>query len=190
MKKKKSIVISVGHGRNAAGRYDPGAVSKDGKYEEHKIEREIAKYAADYLGCELINYDGKMSLAQRIAKVNALNPDFTAEIHLNAGGGTGTETFYYHGSPTGKRAADEICRQISEAFGVRNRGAKVRLNSRGSDYFGFIRQTKPCAVLIETLFIDCPADLEKIRTRNGMKKCGQAIGRALEKAVVNYNKEK
>lgn len=176
----RKIVISIGHGKSATGAYDPGAVSKDKKYEEHKIAREIGRYAAEYLGCKLINYDGTLCLTQRIKKVNTLRPDFTAEIHLNAGRGTGTETFYYHGSPTGKRVADEICRQIAEAFGVKNRGAKVKLNSSGKDYFGFIRQTDPCAVLVETLFIDSTSDLKKIKTDSGMKACGQAIGKALE----------
>jgi N-acetylmuramoyl-L-alanine amidase len=176
----KKILISVGHGKNSYGKYDSGAVSKDGKYQEHKIAREIAKYAAEYLGCEIINYKGDLSLPERIKKVNMLLPDFAAEIHLNAGGGTGTETFYYHGSPTGKKAAEKICKNIAEEFKVKNRGSKVRLNSNGKDYFGFIRQTKPCAILIETLFIDCPADLEKIKTKDGMKKCGEAIGKALE----------
>ena len=171
----KKILISVGHGKNNYGNYDSGAVSKDGKYHEHKIAREIAKYASEYLGCKIINNKGNLSLTERIKLVNKLMPDFAAEIHLNAGGGTGTETFYYHGSPTGKKAAEKICKNISDEFNVKNRGAKIRLNSNGKDYFGFIRQTKPCAILIETLFIDCPADLKKIYTKEGMKKCGAAI---------------
>ena len=168
---KKKICLCVGHGKNAWGRYDPGAVSKDQKYHEHRIAKKIAKYAADYLGCDLINHDGSLCLSERIKAVNAGNYDFAADIHLNAGGGTGTEVYYYHGSPTGKRAAEEICRSISETMGVKNRGAKVRLNSSGRDYFGFIRQTKPCAVLIETVFIDCGSDLAKVRTEEGCKKC-------------------
>ena len=180
---KRKIVLCVGHGRNARGRYDPGAVSKNGKYHEHRIARKIAKYAADYLGCDLINHDGKSCLSRRIKAVNAGDYDFAADIHLNAGGGTGTEVYYFHGSPTGKRAAQEICREISSALGVRNRGAKVRLNSSGKDYFGFIRQTRPCAILIETVFIDSEKDLDKIKTEEGCKKCGIAIGKALEKAL-------
>ena len=74
-------------------------------------------------------------------------------------------------------------------MGVKNRGAKVRLNSSGRDYFGFIRQTKPCAVLIETVFIDCESDLAKVRTEEGCKKCGIAIGKALEKSLYTGAKK-
>ncbi len=181
----KETVISVGHGKNQAGKYDPGAVSRDKKYHEFRIAREIAKYAADYLQCDLINYGGDRNLPQRIKDVNRGNYGFAAEIHLNAGGGKGTETFYYHGSPTGRRAANEICKNVSAALGVRNRGAKVRVNPDGTDYFGFIRQTKPCAVLEEAVFIDCDSDLEKVKTQVGMKTCGEAIAKGIENALAD-----
>ncbi len=184
----KKICLCVGHGKNAFGKYDPGAVSKDGKYHEHKLAAAIARYAAEYLQCDLVNADGSKCLSQRIKAVNAGDYDFAADIHLNAGGGTGTETFYYHGSPTGKKAADLICGSIAGTLGVRNRGAKVRLNSYGSDYFGFIRSTKPCAVLIETVFIDNSGDLAIIRTDSGCRKCGEAIGKALEKLFASGKK--
>lgn len=174
---KKNICISVGHGRSGKGRYDPGACS--GKYEEFKIAREIAKYAAEELDCDIINYDGNLSLVNRINKINASKYDFVLEVHLNAGGGTGTEVYYYHGSPTGKKAATAICKEISTVFGCKNRGAKTKLNQYGQDYFGIIRQTKPCAILVETLFIDSKTDLAKIKTPTGQKKCGQAIAKAL-----------
>ena len=177
---EKKICISVGHGRSAKGVYDPGACN--GKYQEFKIAREIAKYAADELGCDIINYEGNMTLVQRINEINKRNYNFVMEIHLNAGGGTGTEVYYYHGSPTGKKAAEAICKEISQTFNVRNRGAKVKLNAYGSDYFGFIRQTKPCAILVETLFIDSNSDLANVKTALGQKKCGQAIARAIKNA--------
>lgn len=180
---KKKILLCAGHGVNAKGTYDPGAVSKDGKYHEHKLAVKIVKYAAEYLGCDTCNLDCKKCLNDRIKAVNKGGYDFAADIHLNAGGGTGTEVYYYHGSPTGKRAAVAITDEISKSLGIRNRGPKVRLNSQGRDYFGFIRCTKPCTVLIETAFIDSASDLKIISTEEGCKKCGEAIGRALEKAL-------
>ena len=38
------ICFIVGHGKSKTGGYDSGAVSKDGKYHEFKIIKEIAKY--------------------------------------------------------------------------------------------------------------------------------------------------
>lgn len=179
----KRICIIVGHGRSKYGGYDSGAVSPDGRYQEFRIAKEIAKYAADYLGCDLMNYEGNLYLTDRIAAVNRSDYGFVAEIHLNAGGGTGTECFYYNGSPTGKKAAQAVTDEISKTLSVRNRGAKVRLNDNGKDYFAIIRDTRPTAILVEAVFIDNGKDVSLVSTADGQRRCGEAIGRALEKSL-------
>lgn len=186
------ICIIVGHGKSKDGGYDSGAVN--GSYHEFKIAREIAKYAAEHLNAnydvkaDLMNYDGSLYLTDRIKKVNKADYDFIAEIHLNAGGGTGTETYYYHGSPTGKKVADQISKEISSALGVKQRsngtddgGDKVRLGKNGKDYFAIIRDTEPTAVLVETVFIDTASDLAKVKTADGQKECGIAIAKGIAK---------
>lgn len=179
----KKVCIIVGHGKSKTGGYDSGALSSDGKIQEFKIAKEIAKYAADYLGCSLMNYNGDLYLTDRIKKVNAADYDFIAEIHLNAGGGKGVEVFYYHNSPTGLKVSEEICDEIEKTLSVVNRGPKVRLGKNGKDYFAIIRDTKPTAILVETVFIDNASDLAKVKNAEGQKKCGEAIGRAIEKAL-------
>ncbi len=183
-----NICIIVGHGKSKSGGYDSGAVSKDGKYHEFKIAKEIAKYAVDYLNAnyevnaDLMNYDGSLYLTDRIKKVNDANYDFIAEIHLNAGGGKGTEVYYYHDSPTGLKVAQAITGNIAKEFSVPNRGAKVWLNDNGKDYFAIIRETKPCAILVETLFIDNNDELAMLKTTESQKKCGIAIAEGVAAA--------
>lgn len=184
----KRICIIVGHGKSKNGGYDSGAVSRDGKYHEFEIAKRIAKYAADYLGCSLMNYDGSLYLTDRIKAVNRADYDFIAEIHLNAGGGKGSEVYYYHGSPTGLKAAKEISKEIAEEFSVPDRGAKVKLGKNGKDYFAIIRDTKPTAILVETLFIDNEAELELLKSEEGKRRCGEAVGRALERALGTRKK--
>ena len=179
----KRICIIVGHGKSKSGGYDSGAVSRDGRYYEFEIAKRIAKYAADYLGCSLMNYEGNLYLTDRIKAVNRADYDFVAEIHLNAGGGKGTEVYYYNGSPTGLKAAMAVSQEIAEEFNVPDRGAKVKLGKNGKDYFAIIRDTKPTAILVETLFIDNDAELEILKSDEGKKRCGEAIGKALEKAL-------
>lgn len=189
------ICIIVGHGKSKSGGYDSGAVSKDGKIHEFKVAREIAKYAVDYLNAnydicaDLMNYDGSLYLTDRIKKVNAASYDFIAEIHLNAGGGKGTEVYYYHDSPTGLKAAQAITENISKAFSVPNRGAKVWLNDNGKDYFAIIRETKPCAILVETLFIDNNDELAMLKTTEGQKQCGIMIAEGVAAAKGLKKKE-
>lgn len=194
------ICIIVGHGKSETGGYDSGAVSKDGKIHEFKVAREIAKYATEYYNknysetAELMNYDGDLYLKDRIKKVNANKFDFIAEIHLNAGGGTGVETYYYHGSRNGQKYADKICDYIADTLKLKQRanygddrefdtdkdgGDKTKLGKGGKDYFGIVRDTKPTAVLVETVFIDTASDLNKVKTAAGQKKCGEAIAQAI-----------
>ncbi len=197
------ICIIVGHGKSENGGYDSGAVSRDGKYHEFKIAKEIARYAVEYLNAnfditaDLMNYEGNLYLTERIKKVNAENYDFIAEIHLNAGGGTGVETYYYHGSRKSQNYADKICDHVADALNLKQRsnygddkafdpdkdgGDKTKLNSKGKDYFGIIRETKPCAVLVETVFIDTESDLAKVKTDEGQKLCGIAIAEGIAAA--------
>lgn len=177
------ICFIVGHGQSKDGGYDPGAVSGD--FHEFKIARKIAKFAQTYYNsnyteqADCMNYDGDLYLTERIEKVNAADYDFIAEIHLNAGGGTGTECYYSKGDAKGKSYSQAISKAIATAFGVKNRGAKTKVTSSGTDYFGIIRQTKPTAVLIETLFIDTTSDLGKIDDAAGQQKCGEAIAKAV-----------
>ncbi len=176
------ICIIIGHGKSKSGGYDPGACA--GGCQEYRIAKEIAEYAQTYYNstyaehADLMNADADLYLTERIARVNAAGYDFVAEIHLNAGKGTGTECYYHIGGTEGRKYAEAISAGISAAFGVTNRGAKTKANAAGKDYFAIIRETKPTAVLVETLFIDS-ADLSKISTADGQARCGEAIAQAI-----------
>ena len=202
------ICFIAGHGTGKTGGYDPGATN--GSWHEHKIVKEVAKYAQAHYNntyaeqADLMNYDGSLYLTDRIKKVNAAKYNFVAEIHLNAqAGGTdanGTECYYAHGSSKGKKYADKICDYIAEYLGVKQRpngtdsdgGDKIKLGSSGNDYFGIIRQTKCEAVLVETVFISNTSDLSKLKSPEGQKLCGEAIADAVAevrglKKVVGAN---
>lgn len=176
------ICISVGHGKSAGGGYDSGAVG--GGFHEFRIARKIGFYIAEALknyGCDavLINYDADMYLTDRIAYVNRGNFDLAAEIHLNAGGGTGSEVYYKHADEGGKKLAAKISAGIAKTFSLRDRGAKTKLNSAGGDYFGFVRSVRCRSLLIETVFIDSSSDRKNVETEAGQKKCGESIAASI-----------
>lgn len=176
------ICISVGHGKSAGGGYDSGAVG--GGFHEFRIARKIGFYIAEALknyGCDavLINYDADMYLTDRIAYVNRQNFDLAAEIHLNAGGGTGSEVYYKHTDEGGKKLAAKISAGIAKTFSLRDRGAKTKLNSAGGDYFGFVRSVRCRSLLIETVFIDSSSDRKNVETEAGQKKCGESIAASI-----------
>lgn len=178
-----NICISIGHGKSAKGGYDSGALG--GNYQEFKIGREIGKYIGEIFkgyACtaDVINYDATLYLTERIAHVNKHGYDLAIEIHLNAAGGTGSEVYYKHKSATGKKLAGAISKSIANTFGIRDRGAKVKINpSNGTDYFGFVRSCKCESLLIETVFIDTASDRKHVETAAGQKQCAEAIVKAI-----------
>lgn len=193
-----NICISIGHGKSAKGGYDSGALG--GSYQEFKIAREIGKYIGEVFkgyGCkaDVINYDATLYLTERIAYVNKHGYDFAMEIHLNAAGGTGSEVYYKHKSATGKKLAGAISKSIANTFGIRDRGAKVKINpANGADYFGFVRSCKCESLLIETVFIDTASDRKHVETSAGQRQCAEAIVKAvadfygIKKKAVNQSK--
>lgn len=181
-----NICISIGHGKSAKGGYDSGALG--GNYQEFKIGREIGKYIGEIFkgyACtaDVINYDATLYLTERIAHVNKHGYDLAVEIHLNAAGGTGSEVYYKHKSAAGKKLAGAISKSIANTFGIRDRGAKVKINpSNGTDYFGFVRSCKCESLLIETVFIDTASDRKHVETAAGQRQCAEAI----VKAIANF----
>lgn len=178
-----NICISIGHGKSAGGGYDSGALG--GNYQEFKIGREIGKYIGEIFkgyACtaDVINYDATLYLTERIAHVNKHGYDLAIEIHLNAAGGTGSEVYYKHKSASGKKLAAAISKSIANTFGIRDRGAKVKINpSNGTDYFGFVRSCKCESLLIETVFIDTASDRKHVETAAGQRQCAEAIVSAI-----------
>lgn len=121
-------------------------------------------------------------LSDEIKECNAYSPDLAVDIHNNAGGGDGAEAFFHYGGGTSKTLAENILAEIVKV-GQNSRGAKIRKNDYGKDYYGFIRQTSCPAVIVECAFVDNPTDLEILATESGRQKVGYAIGCGILKTL-------
>ena len=92
-------------------------------------------------------------LSEEIRECNAYTPNLAVSIHNNAGGGDGVEAFYHYGGGKSKTLADNILAEVVKV-GQNSRGAKVRKNANGKDYYGFIRETSAPSVIVECAFVD------------------------------------
>ena len=105
------IFINPGHGGS-----DPGACGNG--LREADVVLKIGKRVETYL--RAVGYDVKLfqyggvegDLYTICDSANSWQADLFVSIHCNAGGGTGTETFYYEYSTAGKKLANCIQRQI------------------------------------------------------------------------------
>ena len=109
------------------------------------------------------------NLANICAKCNSHNVNLDISIHLNAGGGTGVEVWYYTGSSAGANMASKVSASIASALGIRNRGAKA------SSGLYVLRNTKATAILIECCFVDNMTD----KNAWNANKCADAIYKAV-----------
>lgn len=148
------ICVDMGHTPTS-----PGA---SGYLDELREDREIGRRLIAELesrGHTVVNTTPPDSMGypneinQRIRAANASGADLFVSIHLNAGGGTGTEVLYYKGDAAGKKYASAISSNLASALGLPNRGAKPRTNE-----VGVIRDTVMTAVLVEVCFVDNAAD--------------------------------
>ena len=175
------VFIGVGHGGS-----DPGAVANGVK--EKELNLSIAKACRDMLVKYGVSVkmsrakDENDTLSEEIKECNAFSPDLAVDIHNNAGGGDGAEVFYHYGGGKSKILAENILSEIVKV-GQNSRGAKIRKNSSGKDYYGFIREISAPAVIVECAFVDNATDLQILATEGDRQKVGQAIAKGILKTL-------
>lgn len=164
------VFISAGHGGS-----DPGAIGNGLK------EKDINLWVASACGAYLkeAGVDVRLSrtrdendpVGEEVAEANAFGADIAVSFHNNAGGGDGSETWYYTGSKEGKCLAT-LMEEASKQLGQNSRGVKAT-----KDLY-FLRKTAMIAVLVETAFIDT-SDINIINTEEKAKSFGIAYGVAI-----------
>ena len=182
----KKVFIGVGHGGD-----DPGAVANG--FKEKDLNLPIALKCRDELARHGVvvgmsrTKDENDTLEEEIKECNAFDPDLAVDIHNNAGGGDGAEAWYHIGGGLSKTLATNIMSEIS-SIGQNSRGTKTRTTSNGLDYYGFIRETKAPAVIVECAFVDNKTDIKIIDTLAEQNAMGVAIAKGILKTLgITYN---
>lgn len=165
------VFLSAGHGGS-----DPGAVAYGMKEKEINLQILLAcKDELERHGVRVVSSrlkDENDAVAQEVKEANASGASLAVSFHTNAGGGDGSETFYYPGNANGERLA-KLCEKHTKAIGQNSRGIK----SGKSLYF--IKNTKMTAVLCECAFIDNDSDNNLIDTVAERHKFGVAYAKAI-----------
>ncbi|WP_315114136.1 N-acetylmuramoyl-L-alanine amidase [Clostridium intestinale] len=167
--------IAVGHTLSGA---DYGAV---GYLIESICTRQIGELVQNYLlaqghtvvFCRIDNASSVgQSLSYRVNKANSENVDLYVEIHLNAGGGTGSEVWIYRTGSTAEQYARNVVNSLAE-INYPNRGVKTSQN------LYVLRNTVAPAILVECCFVDNRADADRYNA--------DSIARAIVKGLTGTN---
>ena len=112
---------------------------------------------------------------------NSRNADYFCSIHINAGGGTGWESYIYNGSVSQKTINAQntihstVINAIGSKYGVRDREKEAN--------FHVLRETAMSAILLENLFIDHSNDLKLLNNSAFITDLSNAIGEGIAKAL-------
>ena len=142
----KKVVLSAGHSFSDSGAYNPNLELK-----ESFLTIEIVKLCVPVLrsqGITVAIIPDDISLIDTIAKINKdyASYDLAVEAHINSGGGTGVEGWYYQNDAVSKKLSDDILNGIVAETGMKSRGSKDESTNRHGR-LGFVHDTKPLACL-------------------------------------------
>ena len=185
----KKIFIDSGHGGN-----DPGAVGNGMR--EADIVLEVNTLAiSNAIGTILERAglqvkqsrtkDQRPSINDRWRMANEWGADYFFSLHVNAGGGTGAETFIFDGGDENRRSesrafASAVLDDFCNKMGLRNRGVKPDTRTAVGS-LGVLRHTRMPAQLFELPFIDGPADdINALRNRRG------EMAEILARGILSY----
>lgn len=153
------ICIDAGH--NHSG-FDTGATANGLKEQDITfriallLQKKLEKAGVNTVMTRKTNTENlgssvSTSIARRVAISNKNNCDYFVSLHCNAGGGTGTEVLVYKKGGNASQLAEKILTSLTTLLPLQNRGIKEA-------NLGVLRDTDCPAVLVETAFLDHPAD--------------------------------
>ncbi|MGH9243199.1 MAG: N-acetylmuramoyl-L-alanine amidase family protein [Acidimicrobiales bacterium] len=192
------VVLDPGHGGD-----ELGAVGATG-LTEAAVNLTIAEETARLLestGATVAltrTADYRITLQTRAEIATRLDPLAFVSIHHNAEPDgpwprPGSETYYQIESPDSKRLAGLLWEELVAAFSRftaewvadTDAGAKYRLSSSGTDYYGILRRTAGIpAVLSEAAFISNPSEEALLTTPEFQHAEAVAISRAIIRFVT------
>lgn len=178
------VLIDPGHGGK-----DPGACFKSLK--EKDLTLAIAQRIRDQLKLNDAiqiklsrEVDETCSLTKRVEIAERFKADLYLSIHINAGGGTGFESYrYLTTNHHTTQIHNEMHEKIVQTLEVTDRGMKV------ADFFVLRKTTMP-AILTESLFIDHYKDYEVLKNESMINKIAAAHAEAIILLNPTEQKEK
>lgn len=164
------IVIDPGHGGHDSGAAGFGLQEKSINLD---IALEIRRLLANFADITLTRTsDVYVSLSDRSALANRIGADLFISIHVNAGKGTGFESYVFNNAPASTvNLVQPIHKKVAAFYkdsGFTDRGQK-KAN------FAVLRQTLMPATLLENLFIDTQKDADKLKDPAFRKEIAGAI---------------
>ncbi len=189
----KKVTLDPGHGWSDSwsGAAANGMLEKDITLDiANKVKPLLEQYGVE-VTMTRNGDEPNLRLSNAANRANIYNADIVVSIHVNGGGGTGTESCYQLTS-TGEQSftlASLLTQEISSQLNLKNRGSFPEHTPDRCDRYKttmwtklYIHDTNSPAAIIETAFIDGSQDndVKKLREQH------QDFAKAISDAVVKY----
>lgn len=174
------IVIDPGHGGIDPGASGYGLKEKDITL---KLAQEIMRHFLSYDDTEIVLTRASnvlVTLDQRCLIANQAQADMFLSIHVNAGHGTGFESYIHPGATIQTR---EYQAKIHAAVMAYLRGEGLRDRGMKEANFQVLRETKMPAVLLENLFIDNEKDTGLLKSEQFLNNLAGSIAQGVINAL-------
>lgn len=162
---------------------DSGAKNDAMGLRECDIARDVGRLLTKYLEAVGIEVNSMQDddLNAVCALANYQGADIFISLHCNAANACarGSETWYHHGSITGKLLAEYIQDQLADSIPIPDRGVKDD-TTRYKSGFQVLRETDMPAVLVEMAFIDNGEDATLLRDNQ------DDFARAIARGVTDF----
>lgn len=137
-------------------------------FKEHIVARQVKDkviYFFELLGEKAYDCTDEVGKTKQQVWLNAANncnkkigkDGYIIALHLNAGGGTGTEVFDYKGKQ--KTKCQAVAERLAEDFSWSTRGEK---GWKDGSWIGLIKKAQAPVIYIELCFIDNKSDMTKL----------------------------
>ncbi|MEB4861164.1 N-acetylmuramoyl-L-alanine amidase [Priestia megaterium] len=179
----KKIYLDEGHGESK----DSGAVNAKEGLMEAKLNLQLSNYViaflkANYTGFEINRTRSDRtfaSLEARAVKANKWGADVFVSIHVNAGGGTGFESFIYNKTTSFKTKELQKCINNRAMDAAKKHGLGAHGNqSYKSGNLSVLRNTNMPACLTEICYIDSE-DYKLLKNNNFLKDMAEAYAEGI-----------
>lgn len=173
------VAVSKGHNVYNNSVFDNGAIGS-GKKEAYEVDKTVdilipmlrsqGHYVVDVTPKNEHFKSSKEAHIKRAQNVNKGKFDIYLDVHLNAGGGTGSEMWVYAPRGLSYDYARDILNNIVSDTGLRNRGVKVKPTMWS------LSMTNCPSIIIEGGFIDSKTDMDIITPELYAKSIAKAFG--------------
>lgn len=159
--------IGINAGHTKLGKGTGASKYLNESIENRKIAYELMKQLADtkHEVVPIVFDKSENNLKEAVEHANKQKCDLFISIHLNAGGGTGSEVYTYKGAKLGQ--ATKILSELNK-LGFKNRGIK------NGTHLYVVKNTTMTALLVEVCFVDNSSDTALYK-KVGIEKIAAAI---------------